>query len=258
MSCSLNVPNTGIAPGPTRIAWPISVGVDCIRSGASRPPPIAAPAPEATWHAAQLSWYSWAPLARSPARRVDVGDVRAVAERAGVVDEGDDLLLGVAHRATRRPACPGAAIGMRPVRSTKSTAARPSSVSVGPRSSTPRAVGAVAAGALRRRTARRRARRAPRRAPPASPGAAPSDSTATTAAAATGSEHEHHAHCSSQIVENTSTQMTSTRCQNSEIAAGPRRQRLGGRGRGPTRANSSTMAPIPAVTWAPWSPVSSQ
>ena len=36
MSSSLNEPNDGIAPGPTRIASPISVGVDSIRSGASR------------------------------------------------------------------------------------------------------------------------------------------------------------------------------------------------------------------------------
>ncbi len=67
MSSSLNVPKTGIAPGPMRMASPISVGVDSIRSGASRPPPIAAPAPDATWQAAQLSWYSWAPRVRSPA-----------------------------------------------------------------------------------------------------------------------------------------------------------------------------------------------
>ena len=67
MSEAPNVPNTGIAPGPTRIASPTSVGVDSISDGASRPPPIAAPEPEATWHAAQLRRYSSPPAASAPA-----------------------------------------------------------------------------------------------------------------------------------------------------------------------------------------------
>ena len=67
---------------------------------------------------------------------VDVGDVGTPAERPGVVDEGADLGLAEPHRTAAR-SMSGSAIGIRPVRRTKSTAARPSGASDGPSPSTP-------------------------------------------------------------------------------------------------------------------------
>ena len=68
---------------------------------------------------------------------VDVGDVGTGAERPGIGDEGADLGLIELDRTAGASSMSGSAIGIRPVRRTKSTAARPSGASDGPRPSTP-------------------------------------------------------------------------------------------------------------------------
>ena len=137
----------GIAPGPTRTASPISVGVASIRSGALRPPPMAAPEPDATWHAAELSWYSRKPRARSP-RAGSTSGITGPSPNEATWSTRATISASVNRVRARSASMCGCGSGMRPVRSTKSAAAAPSLVSAGPAVLDPLAIGTVARRAL--------------------------------------------------------------------------------------------------------------
>ena len=225
-------------------ASPTWVGVESMSDGAMPPVPIAAPAPDATWHAAQLRAEQAGAIGERAAVGIDHRDIRSVTDLADVVDEGADLGVVESDRPTARldvgvgeRHAPRAEreVGRRPALVQQRRTTVRDACAVG--AVTRRGVDEVQVGAVRGGLGRR------------CTGGCSDEHPRQEGAG----DHDRHddqptkergAHLTTQIVRNTKTQMASTMCQYSETppAYGSTRTRSRARTR---RTNNNSNAAEP-------------